>query len=144
MKSDFPSWADEIAEPRPDMNIKVVAFTVSEKSINTLYATLNKAFTDRSGTVLLLWVVCAVCVLCLSCFRVCSMLPWDGGGWPLICEVCAFANFPMWYPGSGVVPDCIGSWSLPSFLLSLYLYLSSYNPCLGSSNGPSHGYGSFE
>ena len=29
------SLADEIAEPRPDMNIKVVAFTVSEKSINT-------------------------------------------------------------------------------------------------------------
>ena len=27
--------ADEIAEPRPDMNIKVTAFTVSEKSINT-------------------------------------------------------------------------------------------------------------
>ena len=27
--------ADEIAEPRPDMNIKVAAFTVSEKSINT-------------------------------------------------------------------------------------------------------------
>ena len=25
----------EIAEPRPDMNIKVAAFTVSEKSINT-------------------------------------------------------------------------------------------------------------
>ena len=27
--------ADEIAEPRSDMNIKVAAFTVSEKSINT-------------------------------------------------------------------------------------------------------------
>ena len=27
--------ADEIAEPRPDMNIKVAAFTVSEKSTNT-------------------------------------------------------------------------------------------------------------
>ena len=31
---DFPCLADEIAEPRPDMNIKVAAFTVSEKSIN--------------------------------------------------------------------------------------------------------------
>ena len=30
----FPCLADEIAEPRPDMNIKVAAFTVSEKSIN--------------------------------------------------------------------------------------------------------------
>ena len=32
---DFPSLVDEIAESRPDMNIKVVAFTVSEKSSNT-------------------------------------------------------------------------------------------------------------
>ena len=29
------SLADEIAEPRPDINIKVVAFTESEKSSNT-------------------------------------------------------------------------------------------------------------
>ena len=35
MKPDFPSLADEMAEPRPDMNIKVAAFTVSERSINT-------------------------------------------------------------------------------------------------------------
>ena len=35
MKSDFPSLADEIAGPHPDMNIKVAAFTVSEKSSNT-------------------------------------------------------------------------------------------------------------
>ena len=35
MKPDFPSLTDEIAEPHPDMNIKVAAFTVSEKSSNT-------------------------------------------------------------------------------------------------------------
>ena len=34
IKPDFPSLADEIAEPHPDMNIKVAAFTVSEKSSN--------------------------------------------------------------------------------------------------------------
>ena len=34
IKPDFPFLADEIAEPRPDMNIKVAAFTVSEKSSN--------------------------------------------------------------------------------------------------------------
>ena len=34
MEPDFPSLANEIAEPRTDMNIKVAAFTVSEKSIN--------------------------------------------------------------------------------------------------------------
>ena len=33
---DFSCLADEIAKPRPDMNIKVAAFTVSEKSINTM------------------------------------------------------------------------------------------------------------
>ena len=30
-KADFPSLADEIAEPHPDMYIKVTAFTLSEK-----------------------------------------------------------------------------------------------------------------
>ena len=35
IKPDFPSLADKIAEPHPDMNIKVAAFTVSEKSSNT-------------------------------------------------------------------------------------------------------------
>ena len=34
---DFPCLANEIAEPRQYMNIKVAAFTVSEKSINTLH-----------------------------------------------------------------------------------------------------------
>ena len=35
IKPDFPSLADEIAEPRPYMNIRVAAFTVGETSINT-------------------------------------------------------------------------------------------------------------
>ena len=30
-KTDFPSIADAIAEPHPDMNIKVAAFTVNEE-----------------------------------------------------------------------------------------------------------------
>ena len=37
MEPDFPCLADEIAEPRPGMNIKVAAFTVNEKS-STIYA----------------------------------------------------------------------------------------------------------
>ena len=40
-KPNFPFLADGIAEPRPDMNIKVAAFTVSEKSSNT-YAVNRK------------------------------------------------------------------------------------------------------
>ena len=35
IKPDFPSLADEIPKPHLDMNIKVAAFTVSEKSSNT-------------------------------------------------------------------------------------------------------------
>ena len=42
IKPDFPSLADEIAEPRPDMNIKVATFTVSEKSSNTLFKYMYK------------------------------------------------------------------------------------------------------
>ena len=34
---DFPCLADEITEPRPDTNLKVAAFTLSEKSINTCF-----------------------------------------------------------------------------------------------------------
>ena len=30
-RSDFPCLADEIVEPRPNMNIKVTAFTESKK-----------------------------------------------------------------------------------------------------------------
>ena len=30
--------------------------------------------TDRSKAVLLLWIICVICDLCLSCFRVCSLL----------------------------------------------------------------------
>ena len=36
LKPDFPSLANEITEPHPDMNIKVAALTVSEKSSNTM------------------------------------------------------------------------------------------------------------
>ena len=39
-KTWFPCLADEIAEPHPDMNIKVAAFTVSEKSSNILNNTI--------------------------------------------------------------------------------------------------------
>ena len=37
---DFPCLAVEIAETRPDMNIRVDAFTVSEKSNNTRVSAL--------------------------------------------------------------------------------------------------------
>ena len=35
IEPDFSCLAAEIGEQRPDINVKVTAFTVSEKSINT-------------------------------------------------------------------------------------------------------------
>ena len=43
LKPDFPSLADEIAEQRPGMNIKVAAFTVGEKSSKTYPGTVLPA-----------------------------------------------------------------------------------------------------
>ena len=43
-KPDVPSLADEIAEPHPDMNIKVAAFTVSEKSSNMRFKSCRRCF----------------------------------------------------------------------------------------------------
>ena len=37
MEPDFPCLADEIVELRPDMNIKVTAFTESKKFYYTRY-----------------------------------------------------------------------------------------------------------
>ena len=39
---DFSCLADEIAEPRPGMNVRVAAFIVSEKSINTCILATRK------------------------------------------------------------------------------------------------------
>ena len=40
-----------------------------------------------------------------------------------VCDVgLRFCHFPMWYPGSGVVPDCTNSESVLPFLLSLKLH----------------------
>ena len=65
---------------------------------------------------------CVIYGWCLPCFRVCSLLPCGrllGKVWPLgSCLWCfiVLCHFPMWYPVSGVVLDCIDSWSLPPFL----------------------------
>ena len=38
----------------------------------------------------------------------------------LVCDVLqCFGHFPIGYPGSGVVLDCIDSWSSPPFLLGI-------------------------
>ena len=51
LEPELPCLVDEIADPRPGMNIKVAAFTVSEKSINiyqfTGWFTLQTSDNDR-------------------------------------------------------------------------------------------------
>ena len=45
-----------------------------------------RIFTDGSKAVPLLWIICVIYVLCVSCFRVCSLLPCGhllGKGCPL-------------------------------------------------------------
>ena len=51
------------------------------------------------------------CYLVVTCWERASLLA-------LACDdqLC-FCHFPMWYPGSGVVLDCIDVLSLPSFLI---------------------------
>ena len=79
-------------------------------------------FTDHSRAVLLLWIIYVISVLFLLCF--CANLfihalwsPAEKGltSWLSFvmsnCEVVIFQ-----YPGSGVVLDCIDSWSLPFFV----------------------------
>ena len=63
-----------------------------------------------------------LCYFCLV-FVMLSLMPCGhllGKGWPLGSRLwCLIVKLSLshWYPGSGVVLDCIDSWSLPFFLL---------------------------
>ena len=83
-----------------------------------------KPFTDRSKAVLLLWVIYIISVLfCYAFMHVCLLMPRGHlleKGWPLGSRLwCLIVTLSLshWYPGSGVVLDCVDSWSLPSILL---------------------------
>ena len=76
-----------------------------------------KYFTDRSKAVLILWIfyVFLSCV-CYAFVSVCLYVPCGhllGKGWPLGSRLwCLFfvtLSLSHWYPGSGVVLDCIDS-----------------------------------
>ena len=84
---------------------------------------------------------CGSFVLFLSCFRcacvhVFLLMPNGhllGKGWPLgsrLWYLIVKLSLSHWYPGSGVVLDCIDSWSLPFFLLlniNISIYWLSYS-----------------
>ena len=88
-----------------------------------------KYFTDRSMAVLLLWIfhvfflacVCYVFVRVCLFVLCCHLL---GKGWPLgsrLWRLAVSLSLSHWYPGSGVVLDCIDSWSLHPYLLLISL-----------------------
>ena len=85
----------------------------------------NNMDPDQTAALRTVWsgFICVIYVLCLSCFHICSLLPFGqlkGKGRPLgSCLWCLlwFCYFNIWYPRTGVVHDCIDSWSLLSFLL---------------------------
>ena len=73
---------------------------------------------------------CGSFMLFLSCFcyafvRICLLMPYGhllGKGWSLGSRLCCLIvklSLSHWYLGSGVLLDCIDSWSLPSFYLIL-------------------------
>ena len=77
----------------------------------------------QSGTFIvdLLW--CFLSCVCYVFVRVCLYVFCGhllGKGWPLGSRLwCLTVSFSLshWYPGSGVVLDCINSWSLHPYLL---------------------------
>ena len=105
-----------------------------------------KYFSDRSKAVLLLWIIYVISVLFwYAIVRVCLLMPCGhllGKGWPLDSRLwCLIVKLSLshWYLGSGVVLDCIDSWSLLSFLLGNFKcdYHSIFKGVsLGSIRGP--------
>ena len=85
----------------------------------------------------LLWIFFVICYFCLSLpiLDVCLLQPCGhllGKSWPLgslECDgVLCFCHFPIPCPWSGVVLDCIESWSLPSSLLLINdMILTDFN-----------------
>ena len=81
-------------------------------------------FADRSKVVLLLWIIYVISVIfCYAFMHVCLLMPCGhllGKGCPLgsplLCLIVTW-SISHWYPGSGVVLDCVDSWSLAYFLL---------------------------
>ena len=81
---------------------------------------LVKYFIDRSKAVLLCGSFMFLSVLCLLCLYgrvfICALWSPAGKGLTLCCLTVSLSLF-HWYPGSGVVLDCIDSWSLHPYLL---------------------------
>ena len=78
--------------------------------------TLVRYFTDRSKAVLLLWIFyvfvlsCVCYVLCASVYMCFLVTCWEGlTSWLSFVVSSVSLSLSHWYPGSGVVLDCIDS-----------------------------------
>ena len=71
--------------------------------------------------------------LCASVFMCFVVTCWERADLlALVCGVyCEFLSLSHWYPGSGVVLDCIDSWSLHPYLL--FLECTGIKVCLITS-----------
>ena len=104
---------------------------------NQFWVALQNTITDRSKAVLLLWifyvfVLSCVCYvfLCVCLFVLCGYLQCKD--WPLRSRLwCLTVSLSLshLYPGSGVVLDCIDSWSLHPYLLWFTL-VSNHDGCI--------------
>ena len=82
----------------------------AQKSISNL----SNYFTDRSKAVLLLWIFCSVLWLLCLCARLFICALWSPAGkgltsWLSFVVSSVSLSLSHWYPGSGVVLDCIDS-----------------------------------
>ena len=70
-------------------------------------------FTDRSKAIFLLWIIYVFSVLCLLCLCACQYICalWSPAGKGLTSRLSFVVSLSLsnWYPGSGVVLDCIDS-----------------------------------
>ena len=126
-----------------------VSWSTSEQRVRLVHRLTGlsppvKYFTDRSKAMLLLWINYVISVLfCYAFMHACLLMPCGhllGKGWPLGSRLqCLIVTFPPsnWYPGSGVVRDCIDSWSVPFFLLWLFYGVISTNFTRTGSYRPS-------
>ena len=87
-------------------------------------------FQGGTSFVDLLWFCSVLCLLCL-CARLFICASWSPAGkgltsWLSFVVSSVSLSLSHWYPGSGVVLDCIDSWSLQPYLLcgSFMLFLS--------------------
>ena len=74
--------------------------------------------------------LCFCSVLCLLCLCarlfICALWPPAGKGltsWLLFLVSTVSLSLSHWYPGSGVVLDCIDSWSLHPYLFVLSIWI---------------------